>query len=488
MTALQIPPEELQDADRGDRHRVGAQRALPSVTSRTPRARAAAHSASVQPPSGPTSSAASDGAGSSLQAPRRFDIRADAPARPASAAAPAAARRAASRSVSGVRISGRTARRDCFTDASATRRQRSRRAPRISAATVVSVRLRDDRLNRRDAQHHRVADDVVHLVAFEHRLRERQRHGRLGRRLDARQQLHAHVAAGARSRRARGTRGRGRRTPTPCRRRRAAARASDAPLRRAAASTVSSPGSSAGAKKRCTADYTGCDCELERTRSATSVLVHVSDVARRRARDCYTRARMFFRGQIIGKYKILSTIGSGGFGTVYLAEDTWIDKKVALKVPHKQGVDFGELLREPRLLASLNHPEHRHHPHGGEAGERLLHRDGVRARRDARGDHRARRRARSAAARSTTPARSATPSTTRTATACCTAICGRRTCSSPTTAWSRSPTSAPRAFSRSPRTARRSSAARRTWRPSSFRARRCSPATSTRSASRCSRC
>jgi len=65
---------------------------------------------------------------------------------------------------------------------------------------------------------------------------------------------------------------------------------------------------------------------------------------------------MFFRGQIIGKYKILSTIGSGGFGTVYLAEDTWIDKKVALKVPHKQTLDFGELLREPRLLATLNHP------------------------------------------------------------------------------------------------------------------------------------
>src|SRR3989442_6128398 len=65
---------------------------------------------------------------------------------------------------------------------------------------------------------------------------------------------------------------------------------------------------------------------------------------------------MFFRGQIIGKYKILATIGSGGFGTVYVAEDIWIDKKVALKVPHKQTVDFGELLREPRLLASLNHP------------------------------------------------------------------------------------------------------------------------------------
>ena len=65
---------------------------------------------------------------------------------------------------------------------------------------------------------------------------------------------------------------------------------------------------------------------------------------------------MIFRGQIIGKYKVLSTIGSGGFATVYLAEDTWIDKKVALKVPHRQALEFGDLLREPRLLASLSHP------------------------------------------------------------------------------------------------------------------------------------
>ena len=65
---------------------------------------------------------------------------------------------------------------------------------------------------------------------------------------------------------------------------------------------------------------------------------------------------MFFLGQIVGKYKILSSIGSGGFGTVYLAQDTWIDKKVALKVPHRQTLDFGELLREPRLLATLDHP------------------------------------------------------------------------------------------------------------------------------------
>jgi eukaryotic-like serine/threonine-protein kinase len=65
---------------------------------------------------------------------------------------------------------------------------------------------------------------------------------------------------------------------------------------------------------------------------------------------------MFLRGQTIGKYRILSPLGSGGFGSVYLAEDTWIDKKVAIKVPHKQHLDFTELLKEPRLLASMSHP------------------------------------------------------------------------------------------------------------------------------------
>jgi eukaryotic-like serine/threonine-protein kinase len=65
---------------------------------------------------------------------------------------------------------------------------------------------------------------------------------------------------------------------------------------------------------------------------------------------------LLFRGQTLGKYKIIAPLGSGGFGTVYLANDTWIDKKVAIKVPHRQGLDFGELLREPRLLASVSHP------------------------------------------------------------------------------------------------------------------------------------
>ena len=64
---------------------------------------------------------------------------------------------------------------------------------------------------------------------------------------------------------------------------------------------------------------------------------------------------MFLLGQQLGKYEILKTLGSGGFGTVYLVRDTWIDKKVAIKVPHKQNGEFDELLREPRLLAALDH-------------------------------------------------------------------------------------------------------------------------------------
>ena len=146
---------------------------------------------------------------------------------------------------------------------------------------------------------------------------------------------------------------------------------------------------------------------------------------------------MFFRGQIIGKYKMLSTIGSGGFGTVYLAEDTWIDKKVALKVPHKQSVDFGELLREPRLLATLNHPnivailtaEKQDNVFfivmefvPGETLEAIIA---------------ARRRARCRRWRSTTPVRSAMPSTTPIVRACCIATCGHRMCWSPTAAWSK---------------------------------------------------
>lgn len=64
---------------------------------------------------------------------------------------------------------------------------------------------------------------------------------------------------------------------------------------------------------------------------------------------------MLLDRKTIGKYRIIRRIGSGGFGTVYLASDTWVKRKVALKVPHNQEQELEQMLKEPRIQASLSH-------------------------------------------------------------------------------------------------------------------------------------
>ncbi len=62
------------------------------------------------------------------------------------------------------------------------------------------------------------------------------------------------------------------------------------------------------------------------------------------------------KGQL-GKYKILKKLGSGGFGTVYLAEDTFLKTNRALKIPHRGGTQLEKLLQESVVQTKLlDHP------------------------------------------------------------------------------------------------------------------------------------
>lgn len=65
-------------------------------------------------------------------------------------------------------------------------------------------------------------------------------------------------------------------------------------------------------------------------------------------------------GQTIGHYEILSTLGKGGMGEVYLAQDTKLSRKIALKVLPGAFTQDQERLRrfeqEARATSALNHP------------------------------------------------------------------------------------------------------------------------------------
>jgi eukaryotic-like serine/threonine-protein kinase len=61
----------------------------------------------------------------------------------------------------------------------------------------------------------------------------------------------------------------------------------------------------------------------------------------------------------IGPYRIVDKLGEGGMGVVYVAIDTRLDRRVALKIlrPDAGGPDAQRrLIREARIAAGLSHP------------------------------------------------------------------------------------------------------------------------------------
>ncbi|MDC0716545.1 serine/threonine-protein kinase [Nannocystis bainbridge] len=64
------------------------------------------------------------------------------------------------------------------------------------------------------------------------------------------------------------------------------------------------------------------------------------------------------RGSVVGRYVVLSLLGTGGMGAVYAAHDPELDRKVALKLlrPDASPGEAARMIREARALARLSHP------------------------------------------------------------------------------------------------------------------------------------
>ncbi len=65
-------------------------------------------------------------------------------------------------------------------------------------------------------------------------------------------------------------------------------------------------------------------------------------------------------GTVINQYKIISSIGKGGMGEVFLAQDTKLDRKVAIKFLNeefnKDSDKLNRFIREAKAVSALNHP------------------------------------------------------------------------------------------------------------------------------------
>ncbi|WP_428267963.1 tetratricopeptide repeat protein [Haliangium sp.] len=71
------------------------------------------------------------------------------------------------------------------------------------------------------------------------------------------------------------------------------------------------------------------------------------------------RVGQYRQGELVSRYVVVSVIGHGGMGTVYLAYDPELDRRIAIKVMRtNRATDRARrsLVREARALAQLSHP------------------------------------------------------------------------------------------------------------------------------------
>src|SRR6266446_3919421 len=62
-------------------------------------------------------------------------------------------------------------------------------------------------------------------------------------------------------------------------------------------------------------------------------------------------------GEIISHYRIIDQLGEGGMGVVYLAEDTTLGRRVAMKFLSSTTKEYrARFLREARAISALTHP------------------------------------------------------------------------------------------------------------------------------------
>src|SRR5687768_10297527 len=71
-------------------------------------------------------------------------------------------------------------------------------------------------------------------------------------------------------------------------------------------------------------------------------------------------AKKLENGKLFGHYEIIRQIGAGGMGEVYLAKDTKLDRKVAVKILNekfaKHESNLNRFIQEAKAASALNHP------------------------------------------------------------------------------------------------------------------------------------